>query len=85
MSECVRVSVCVSECVCVYQCVYEYVCLSTAPNARYTHWKQTVFYLADCVTIKQGENLSGTFSLSRNPKNMVSRRTLASDIHRIVT
>ena len=53
----------------------------SAPNARYTHWKQTVFYLADCLTIKQGEQLSGTFSLSRNPKNMVSSQHTHKHTH----
>ena len=42
-----------------------------APSDRYTHWKQTVFYLQDCLTIKQGEQLSGTMSVARNPRNKV--------------
>ena len=43
----------------------------TAPEARYTHWKQTVFYIDDCITIKQGEQLIGTIAVSPNPKNKV--------------
>jgi len=34
---------------------------STAPEATYTHWKQTVFYLEDYVTVKKGEELTGVF------------------------
>ena len=45
----------------------------TAPEARYTHWKQTVFYIDDCLTIKSGEQLSGVFSMAPNPKNKVRR------------
>ncbi len=42
-----------------------------APHAAYTHWKQTVFYIEDCVTVKTGEQISGQFSLGRNPSNKV--------------
>ncbi|CAH1787416.1 unnamed protein product [Owenia fusiformis] len=42
---------------------------STAPEARYTHWKQTVFYLDDYITIKKGEEMFGTFKMTPNSKN----------------
>ncbi|TPX72836.1 hypothetical protein SpCBS45565_g00295 [Spizellomyces sp. 'palustris'] len=42
---------------------------STGPHAHYTHWKQTVFYLRDYITIKQGETIAGRFSLAPNDKN----------------
>jgi len=42
---------------------------STAPDARYTHWKQTVFYLEDYITAKNGENLNGWFSMKPNERN----------------
>ncbi len=45
--------------------------MHAAPEARYTHWKQTVFYIDDCITIKQGEQLIGTIAVSPNPKNKV--------------
>lgn len=32
----------------------------SAPNCQYTHWKQTVFYLKDCLSISRGDTLSGT-------------------------
>lgn len=42
---------------------------STAPEAPYTHWKQTVFYLDDFLTVKKGEELYGTFSIKPNKRN----------------
>lgn len=45
-----------------------------APEARYTHWKQTVFYIEDCFTIKQGEQILGTITVSPNPRNKVRGR-----------
>merc|ERR1712142_217898 len=42
---------------------------STAPEARYTHWKQTVFYLDDYLTVKHGEEINGTFTMKPNTRN----------------
>ena len=42
-----------------------------APHSRYTHWKQTVFYLQDCLTVQKGEKLTGTFSVKQNASNKV--------------
>ena len=42
---------------------------STAPEARYTHWKQTVFYLNDYLTVKGGEEMNGTFAMKPNDRN----------------
>lgn len=42
---------------------------STGPKARPTHWKQTVMYLEDVITICEGEVLTGTMSVTRNAKN----------------
>jgi len=42
---------------------------STAPTAPYTHWKQTVFYLNDVLSVKKGEELRGEFSCKPNAKN----------------
>ncbi|ANB13937.1 protein-arginine omega-N methyltransferase HMT1 [Sugiyamaella lignohabitans] len=46
---------------------------STGPHAKYTHWKQTVFYLADEVLIKNGEYITGRLTSgpnSENPRNL---------------
>jgi len=42
---------------------------STAPEAPYTHWKQTVFYLQDYLTCKKGEEIRGTFAMAPNDRN----------------
>lgn len=42
---------------------------STGPRARYTHWKQTVFYLEDTLSIRQGESITGTLTCKPNAKN----------------
>jgi len=42
---------------------------STAPHARYTHWKQTVFYLHEVLTIEDGEMIRGTLTTKPNDKN----------------
>ncbi|NXH11493.1 ANM8 methyltransferase, partial [Bucco capensis] len=43
---------------------------STAPDAPYTHWKQTVFYLEDYLTVRRGEEIYGTISMKPNEKNV---------------
>jgi len=43
---------------------------STAPEARYTHWKQTVFYLDEYLTCKKGDDVSGIFSMKPNTRNV---------------
>lgn len=42
---------------------------STGPHAKYTHWKQTVFYLDDVLTVKNGEELQGVLSSKPSEKN----------------
>ncbi|CAH2216330.1 jg22764, partial [Pararge aegeria aegeria] len=42
---------------------------STAPEAPYTHWKQTVFYFDEYMTVKKGEEIMGTFSMRQNARN----------------
>lgn len=46
---------------------------STGPHTKYTHWKQTVFYLNDVLTVETGEQITG--QLSCRP-NEVNRRDL---------
>jgi len=42
---------------------------STGPRSPYTHWKQTVFYLAEPVVANRDEMLTGTIKVNRNAKN----------------
>uniref|UniRef100_A0A669QP16 Protein arginine N-methyltransferase domain-containing protein n=2 Tax=Phasianus colchicus TaxID=9054 RepID=A0A669QP16_PHACC len=45
---------------------------STSPESPYTHWKQTVFYMEDYLTVKTGEEIFGTITMKPNAKNNVS-------------
>lgn len=42
---------------------------STAPEAPYTHWKQTVFYLEDYITTMKDEEMFGVFRMKPNDRN----------------
>ncbi|RYP18322.1 hypothetical protein DL766_008693 [Monosporascus sp. MC13-8B] len=42
---------------------------STGPHTKYTHWKQTVFYLNDVLTVQQGEEVGCTLVVKPNDKN----------------
>uniref|UniRef100_A0A2R9CLA1 Protein arginine N-methyltransferase domain-containing protein n=1 Tax=Pan paniscus TaxID=9597 RepID=A0A2R9CLA1_PANPA len=42
---------------------------STIPESLYTHWKQTVFYMEDYLTLKTGEEIFGTIGMRPNAKN----------------
>jgi type I protein arginine methyltransferase len=52
-----------------FACCHKPVTFSTSPKARTTHWKQTVFYLEDCLTVCAGEKITGTLSCKPNAKN----------------
>lgn len=42
---------------------------STAPEQHYTHWKQTVFYMEESITVKRNEQICGSFSVTPNERN----------------
>ncbi|GAN06098.1 protein arginine N-methyltransferase [Mucor ambiguus] len=42
---------------------------STGPFSKYTHWKQTVFYTPDALTLKKGESVEGELTCSPNKSN----------------
>jgi len=42
---------------------------STGPHTKYTHWKQTVFYLREVLTVEEGEFIQGYLSNKPNDKN----------------
>ncbi|EGT49227.1 hypothetical protein CAEBREN_23887 [Caenorhabditis brenneri] len=42
---------------------------STGPDVAYTHWKQTVFYLDDFITVQTNEEVKGKFSMRPNADN----------------
>lgn len=41
---------------------------STGPHTRYTHWKQTVFYLREVLTVEEGEQVQGVLASKPNEK-----------------
>lgn len=42
---------------------------STGPHSKYTHWKQTVFYLDEPLVVYKGEVLYGEINVKRNAVN----------------
>jgi len=52
-----------------FSCCHKPIYFTTSPAAQYTHWKQTVFYLRECITICRGDNLTGNIKVSPNANN----------------
>jgi protein arginine N-methyltransferase 1 len=42
---------------------------STGPHTKYTHWKQTVFYLREVLTVEENEVVTGFLENKPNQKN----------------
>lgn len=53
----------------VFSHLNQQVQFSTGPNARYTHWKQTVFYTKLDRFMRYGDKLEGTISVRPNKEN----------------
>lgn len=43
---------------------------STSPFSKYTHWKQTIFYLKDRISVCEGEDITGRISCRPNSNNV---------------
>lgn len=39
---------------------------STGPHSKYTHWKQTVFYLREVLTVEEDEQVTGFLTSKPN-------------------
>lgn len=52
-----------------FSCCHKPVRFSTSPAAKYTHWKQTVFYLDTVLTVNKGEEVRGFLACKPNDKN----------------
>ncbi|KII92620.1 hypothetical protein PLICRDRAFT_37398 [Plicaturopsis crispa FD-325 SS-3] len=52
-----------------FECTHKKVQFSTGPHAQYTHWKQTVFYTPQTLTVSQGQSINGTLSCAPNARN----------------
>ncbi|KAF1978658.1 S-adenosyl-L-methionine-dependent methyltransferase [Bimuria novae-zelandiae CBS 107.79] len=61
---------------------------STGPHTKYTHWKQTVFYLQDVLTVEEGEEIVGELENRPSEKNhrdldiTISYKLNTEDMHR---
>lgn len=61
---------------------------STGPHTKYTHWKQTVFYLQDVLTVEEGETIEGVLENKPSEKNhrdldiKISYKLNTNDMHR---
>jgi len=53
----------------VFSCCHKPVKFSTGPHAKYTHWKQTVFYTTQTIMVSEGEQITGTLTCSPNARN----------------
>jgi hypothetical protein len=49
--------------------IHKPIIFSTSPHAKYTHWKQTVFYLSEPLTVCAGEEINGEIQCRPNSKN----------------
>ena len=54
---------------CAFTQIHKPIGFSTSPFAHYTHWKQTLFYLIDTITVCKGETINGKISCKPNEKN----------------
>ncbi|CAM9937341.1 unnamed protein product [Ectocarpus sp. 4 AP-2014] len=54
---------------CQFSQLHKPVRFSTGPFTEYTHWKQTVFYLRQPLTICKGESIKGKITVKPNDKN----------------
>lgn len=54
---------------CAFTQIHKPIGFSTSPFSQYTHWKQTLFYLIDTITVCKGETIYGKISCKPNEKN----------------
>ena len=54
---------------CAFTKIHKPIIFSTSPHAPYTHWKQTVFYLSEALTVCKDETVTGKLICKPNEKN----------------
>ena len=52
-----------------FEACHKPVRFSTGPHSRYTHWKQTVFYTPNTLTVSQGDTIEGRLTCTPNVRN----------------
>jgi type I protein arginine methyltransferase len=71
-----------------FSCCHKPIKFSTGPHTKYTHWKQTVFYIKDVLTVETNERVNGMLSNKPNEKNrrdldiQISYKLETEDPHR---
>ncbi|KAI9227268.1 MAG: S-adenosyl-L-methionine-dependent methyltransferase [Piptocephalis tieghemiana] len=53
----------------VFSACHKPIQFSTGPAAKYTHWKQTVFYTPDALLVETGDVIEGTITCKPNTEN----------------
>ena len=46
--------------------------LSTSPHKKQTHWRNTLFYLEEPITLNKGEKVEGIIEFAEHPRNNTS-------------
>lgn len=54
---------------CGFTQIHKPIIFSTSPHAKYTHWKQTLFYLNEPLTVSSNDIIEGEISCAPNTKN----------------
>ncbi|KAG9003607.1 hypothetical protein FRB90_011146 [Tulasnella sp. 427] len=52
-----------------FSCLHVPKRFSTGPHAKYTHWKQTVFYTRETPVVSVNDTINGTIKVSPNARN----------------
>ncbi|WFD26875.1 type I protein arginine methyltransferase [Malassezia nana] len=52
-----------------FEACHKPVRFSTGPHSRYTHWKQTVFYTPETLTVCEGDVIEGELTCAPNARN----------------
>lgn len=53
-----------------FNAAHKKISFSTGPHAKYTHWKQTVFYLQEDLAVNKGEEVHGIITFKPNEINV---------------
>ena len=54
---------------CAFTQIHKPIGFTTSPFAQYTHWKQTIFYLEESLTVCKGETIQGELKCQPNANN----------------
>ncbi|KAL7436231.1 hypothetical protein ACHAXM_006326 [Skeletonema potamos] len=55
---------------CAFTNIHKPLGFSTSPQSKYTHWKQTIFYLSEPMTVCEGEEITGRITCKPNVGNV---------------